>query len=340
MEIKLLSISEKPGQVTEIPANPAPDVVESASTMGTVFEILIYGSDRRNLSAAARQALREIVNLDDQLSRWKSGTDIAYINAHAAKERVRVEPELFDLLLRSRRIWSETNGAFDITVAPLVKAWGFYEKKGRLPGSEETKSALEIVGMEHVVFDEEERTIFFERSGMEIDLGGIGKGYAVDRAVEILEACEVKAALVNSGTSSMYAIGSPPGQEWWHIGIRNPKDEEKSVATLALKDGSVSTSGAPEKVFEVAGKKYSHIIDPRSGRPAEGSVSATAIVGSAAESDALATAFYVLRVAGTRAYWEKHADVKAILIPATDEGKKPAVVAIGFDRNESTKRDK
>lgn len=331
MYVKLISISQEPGQPAAIPANPAPDVVESHRAMGTVFEILIYGSDRRNLSSAARQALREVINLDDQLSRWKSGSDISRINAHAAEEPVRVEPELFGLLLRAREIWAETNGAFDITVAPLVRAWGFYDKRGRMPGSDEIRSALETVGMQHVVFDEDDRTVSFRRPGIEIDLGGIGKGYAVDRAAEILRACRVKAALVNSGASTMYAIGSPPGQEEWHIGIRDPAAEENAIATIGLTDGSVSTSGAPEKVFEIGGKSYSHILDPRRGFPAEGMVSATAIAPSATESDALATSFYVLGVNGTRRYCEAHADVKAVLAPPAKCGEKLKVLAINFD---------
>lgn len=333
MHAKLLSISDKPGEPAGTPANPVPDVVESVSAMGTVFEILIYGDDKGNLSAAARQALREIVNLDDQLSRWKSGTDISRINAYASlKGGVRVEPELFGLLLRARQIWSESDGAFDITVAPLVKAWGLYEKKPRLPTSGELKSALEVVGMQHVVFDEEERTIFFKRCGMEIDLGGIGKGVAVDRAAEVLEACKLKAALVNSGASSMYAIGSPPGQQAWHIGIRDPSTEEKAIATIGLRDGSVSTSGAPEKLFEVGEKSYSHILDPRTGFPAEGMVSATAVTESATVSDALATAFFVLGSEGTEKYCRAHTDVKALLVPRPKKGEAVKVLAINFDK--------
>jgi len=299
--------------------------------MGTLFEILIYGRDKRNLSAAARQALHQIVKLDNQLSRWKSGSEIAWINQYAAEEPVRVEPELFRLLVRSREIWSETKGAFDITVAPLVKAWGFYKKEGRLPSKKEIKSALDIVGMNHVLLDEEESTVSFDRPGIEIDLGGIGKGYAVDRAAEFLRMCKVEAALVNSGASTMYAIGSPPRQEAWHIGVRDPHDENKAIATVALRDGSVSTSGAPEKVFEIGGKKHSHILDPRTGFPTKGMVSATAIAPSATDTDALATAFYILGADWTRAYCETHKDVKAVLIPEADGKEKPRIVVINFN---------
>lgn len=322
----------KSGEAAAIPANPAPNVSELQAAMGTVFEILIYGSDRRNLSAAARQALHEIVNLDEQLSRWKVGSDISWINGHAAEEPVRVEPELFHLLLRSREIWLETKGAFDITVAPLVKAWGFFDKKPRMPTAEEIKSVLEIVGMQHVRFNEDDSTVFFDRKGVEIDLGGIGKGYAVDRAVEVLESCRVEAALVNSGTSTIYAIGYPPGQEAWHIGIRDPSDEERAIAVVGLKDGSLSTSGAPEKVFEIAGKSYSHILDPRTGFPVEGMVSATVVARSGADTDALATSFFVLGPEGAKEYCKAHEEVKAVLIPMTKSRDKPTIITVNFNR--------
>ncbi len=332
MYAKLLWTSTRSGETAAIPANPAPDVAESQAAMGTVFEILIYGRDTRNLSAAARQALREIVSLDDQLSRWKSGSDISWINGHAAEEPVRVEPELFRLLLQSRRIGSETNGAFDITVAPLVRAWGFYRKQGRLPATEEIKSALEKTGMQHIRFDSRERTVFFDRPGIELDLGGIGKGYGVDRAVQFLKMNKVRAALVNSGTSTMYAMGLPPGQEAWRIGIRDPADEGKAIATVALRNGSVSTSGGPEKMFEIGGKSYSHILDPRTGFPAKGMVSATAIAPSATATDALATSFYVLGPEDTRKYGKAHGRVKAVLVPQGDGSEKARVLAINFDR--------
>jgi thiamine biosynthesis lipoprotein len=331
MYAKLLSAPAGPGRAAPAPANPAPDVAESEAAMGTIFEILIYGRDQRNLSAAARQALRQVVELDNQLTRWNSGSDICWINEHAAKESVRVEPELFELLLRSREIWRETNGAFDITVAPLVKAWGFYKKEARLPSKKEIKSAREIVGMSHVLLDEEKSRVSFDRPGIEIDLGGIGKGYAVDRAVEFLRMYRVEAALVNSGASTLYAIGSPPGQEGWHIGIRDPQDENRAIATVALKDGSLSTSGAPEKAFEIEGKKYSHILDPRTGFPAKGMVSATAIAQSATDTDALATAFYILGVDWSTAYCNTHKDTKAILIPETKLKRKPRIHAINLN---------
>ncbi len=332
MYVKLLSMSSGAGHKVVVPTNPVPDVAESRHAMGTVFEILIYGDDTRNLAAAAKQALQEIAELDKQLSRWKESSDVSWINRHAVEEPVRVAPELFEFLLRCRHIWRETNGAFDITVSPLVEAWGFYRKKGRIPPKSEMKAARGKTGMQHVRFDEGARTVLFDRQGVQIDLGGIGKGYAVDRAAEFLEDRKVKTALINSGTSTMYAIGSPPGQDAWHIGIRDPEDEEKAVASVALRDGSVSTSGAPEKAFEIEGKKYSHILDPRTGFPAEGMISTTAVAACATDTDALATSFYVLGREGTTAYCKTHKNVKAILVPHSDACGTMKVVVINFDR--------
>jgi thiamine biosynthesis lipoprotein len=332
MEARLLSRSADSGEAA-IPANPPPDVSVSEPAMGTLFEILIYGRDARNLSAAARQALALIVELDNQLSRWKEGSEVSYINRHAAAEPVRVEPELFDLLLHCRELWRETGGAFDITVAPLVAAWGFYDKKGRLPPQREIEAALQLVGMNRVRLDKSPGTIRFEKAGMELDLGGIGKGFAVDRAVEFLQSCKIEAALVNSGASTLYAIGSPPGQDGWHIGIRHPENEEKAIATIALRDGSISTSGAPEKVLEIEGKRYSHILDPRIGFPAKGMLSASAIAPTATDTDALATSFYLLGPDGTRAYCNKHPDIKAVLIPEQTTEEKLKVLTVNLDSN-------
>lgn len=333
MVARLLSTSAEFGDGAAMPANPAPDVSVSQPAMGTLFEILIYGADARNLSAAARQALSLIVELDNQLSRWKQGSEISYINHHAAEEAVRVEPELFDLLIRARELWRETGAAFDITVAPLVKAWGFYDKEGRLPPRKEIEAALQLVGMNRVRLDEEAGTIRFDKAGMELDLGGIGKGFAVDRAVAFLQSCNIDAALVNSGASTLYAIGSPPQQDGWHIGIRDPENEEKAVATIALRDGSISTSGAPEKVLEIEGKRYSHILDPRTGFPARGMVSASAMAPCATATDALATSFYILGIERTRAYCKKQADVQAVLIPEPATAEKVEVLSINFDAN-------
>ena len=331
MIARLLSTSAECGDPAAMPTNPDPEVSVSQPAMGTLFEILMYGADARNLSAAARQALSLIVELDNQLSRWKQGSEISYINRHAAEKAVRVEPELFDLLIRSRELWRETDGAFDITVAPLVKAWGFYDKEGRLPPRKEIEAALQLVGMNRVRLDEEARTIRFEKHGMELDLGGIGKGFAVDRAVEFLQSCSIEGALVNSGASTVYAIGSPPEQDGWHIGIRHPENEDKAVATIALRDGSISTSGAPEKVFEIEGKRYSHILDPRTGFPTRGMVSASAMATCATDTDALATSFYLLGTDRTRAYCKTHPDVKAILIPEQASDEKVKVLTANFD---------
>ncbi len=285
--------------------------------MATTFEIVLLGDDRDFLAAAGHEALDEVERLEEQLSVYVPTSEVSWVNERAAIEPVRVEPRLFDLLQLSARLSEETQGAFDITAGPLVKAWGFYRQQGVVPSAETIAQTLEHVGMRHVLLDEGDSTVRFDRAGVEINLGSIGKGYAVDRAAAVLRNLGVEAALIHGGYSTIYALGAPPDAEGWVIGIRHPLDEEKHITTVTLRDQALSTSGSYEQFFEVDGKRYSHILDPRTGTPARGMWSSSVIAPSATESDALSTAFFVLGEEGARAYCARHPEVSAVLAPET-----------------------
>ena len=207
-----------------------------------------------------------------------------------------VEKELFDFLKLSIDYGRTTGGTFDITVGPLMKSWGFFDKKGRVPEAGELNSVMARVGFKHVVLNERTHTIRFDREGVELDLGGIAKGYAVDRAAEILRAAGVKSAFITSGSSSICAIGAPPGQKAWRVEVNDPLDRSHKLEAIDLRDRSISTSGCHEKTFESAGKTYCHIMDPRIGRPVEGLISATIITQTGVEAEVLSKALMVMGI--------------------------------------------
>jgi thiamine biosynthesis lipoprotein len=200
---------------------------------------------------------------------------------------------MFDLLAACVEYSRASEGAFDISVGPLMKVWGFYKGTGELPAKEEVAAAMERVGYRNLVLDRKARTVRFLRAGVEIDPGGIGKGYAVDRAVGVLKASGIRSALVSGSGSSIYALGAPPGEAGWRIDIRDPRDETKAAAEVELKDESLSTSGSYEKFFRANGKVYSHIMDPRTGYPAQGTLAVSVIAPKTLDSEAWTKPFFV-----------------------------------------------
>lgn len=290
--------------------------------MGTFYTVAAYGRDADFLAEAVNEVFEEIDRLDTQMSNYKPESELSQINREAAGEYVPVDPRLFGLLQLCQRLSEETDGAFDITVGPLMKAWGFFRGQGRLPSPLEIRDVLKHVGYRHVHLNANRRTIHFDEPGIELDLGAKGKGYAVDRAVDILRENGITSALVSAGASSIYALGAPPGDRGWKITVRDPFDPNKVAETIYLKNFSLSTSGNYERFFKVGGKMYSHIMDPHTGMPVGGMLSACAFTERATDSDGLSTAFYVLGVEGTRKYLAHHPNTAAILYQPAGADKK------------------
>ena len=283
----------------------------SHHAMGTVFTVVAYGRDARSLAQVANQAFEEIDRLDAQMSDYRPQSELAGINRAAARQAVVVEPRLFQLIRDSLGYSDETGGAFDITVGPLMKAWGFFRGQGCLPSRGELRQVLRRVGYTHVKLDQGQRTIRFDVEGVELDLGGIAKGYAVDEAVEILRSNGVTCALVSSGTSSLYALGAPPEERGWKVTLRDPYQAEKVGDIVYLKDYSLSASGSYEKFFKLDGRTYCHLLDPREGQPVENMLATAVLAPRAVQSDAVSTAFFVLGVEGSRKYLATHPNLAA-----------------------------
>jgi thiamine biosynthesis lipoprotein len=258
------------------------------------------------------EAFDEVDRIDRLMSHYKAESPLSRLNREAAAHPVAVDPELFDFIAEAMRYNRESDGAFDITVGPLMKAWGFFGGDGRMPSDGELAAARRHVGGVHVILNPIARTIAFDESGVELDLGGIAKGYAVDRVVSVLKQRNVAAALVSSGGSTIYALGVPPDRKGWDVAIQDPIDSRKAALTITLRDRALSVAGSSEKYFESGGVRYSHIMDPRTGRPAQGVLSVAVLAGSGTVGDALDDALFVMGVERSRAYLEKLAGVEAL----------------------------
>ena len=266
----------------------------SVDAMGTTFTVAAYDTQKDKLHAAVEAALEEAQRLDRMLSNYRAESEWSRVNRLAADREVQVSPEFFKLLASAVEYSRRSEGTFDITVGPLMRVWGFYKGSGRLPHRAEVRTVLDRVGYQNILLNADERTVKFRKPGVELDPGGIGKGYAVDRMVETLKQEGIISALITAGGSSIYAIGTPPGETGWKVVIRHPKDSARSVSEVRLKDQSMSTSGNYEKYFVVGKKLYSHIMDPRTGFPAEGMFSVSVISPICLDSEVWAKPFYIL----------------------------------------------
>jgi thiamine biosynthesis lipoprotein len=288
--------------------------------MATRFELVLHGANPAHLRAAGEQALAEIERLESQLSLYRNTSEIAHVNARAAQEPVRVSPSLMRLLQQAFRLGPAMDGAFDVTIAPLVRCWGFMGGSGTMPEPEAVDRARALVGPGLVELDERASTVRFRREGVMIDLGAIGKGYAIECAVEVLRDAGVTSALLHGGTSTVYGLGTPPESSEWKVAIGRPLGESGSspgliptegqppgmplptgdalLAVVALRDEALSVSAVWGRSFVQSGKSYGHVIDPRTGQPVAGALLAAVALPSATETDALSTALLTMGAVG------------------------------------------
>jgi thiamine biosynthesis lipoprotein len=302
------------------------------TAMACRFEITLPLADQPGLLSAT-EALNEVDRLEAQLTVFRETSDVSQINRHAASSAVPVEASLFDLLLLCRRLGRETEGAFDVTSGPLTRCWGFLRREGRTPPANEIERAQSCTGSDKLLLDHDSNTIRFARPGMEINLGSIGKGYALDRVAALIRG-RLRAALLNAGSSSILALGGGAvgrtgSETGWEVGLRHPRKKNQRMALLRLRDCALSTSGSEEQFFEHDGKRYGHIIDPRTGWPAASVTSVTVVARSAATSDALATAFYVGGRALAERFCATHPDVLAIMLESNSET--PVIIGSNSD---------
>lgn len=270
------------------------------------------------LDRAAAEAFRLMARLEEELSKFLPESEVSLMNALAAGQPVRVSSTLFHILEACKRYWEATGGAFDPTVGPLLFAWGFDRGNHRVPAEEEIRELLTARGMDHVQLDPERQEVRFDRAGVAIDLGAIGKGFIADRAAALLKGQGIEAGALLSGRSTIVVWGSAPDGGRWRVGVADPNDPDEDRLELAVAEGSISTSADYEKKFSAGGVEYGHIFDPRRGRPVrpeeQGCLSVTVWAREAMPGDAISTALYVLgREAGESAL-EAFAPISAVFL--------------------------
>ncbi len=308
----------------------------AAMAMATRFELVVRGEkDPAWLRAAGEEALAEIQRLDSRLSFYSSSSDVARLNRLASREPVAVDSALFRLLLSCQRLHQATDGAFDVTVGPLMRSWGLAGQMPGEPSGDDLRIVMSRVGMHHVQLDEASRTVAYDVDGVEIDLGGVGKGFAIDEAAWLLREAGIEHAFLHGGTSSMRAWGYSPDGPHWTVAISAPMtrcDGPPSDHVLAVPDLENRALG----VSDVRGKGFmtttgfaGHVLDPRSGQPVKGAGLAAVEADSAAEADALSTALLVADAGARRRIVDRFPGVRS-LVAKEDENGRVAVLHSDF----------
>jgi thiamine biosynthesis lipoprotein len=289
--------------------------------MACRFEVTLSGEHSHHVPAA-REGLDEVDRIESALTVFRDTSDLVRLNRAASDGPVPVDDDLFALLRLCRQLHADSGGAFDVTSTPLSRCWGFLRREGRLPASEEIAGARARVGMDGVELDETARTVRFRRPGMELNLGSIGKGYALGRVGTLLRRRGVSDALVSAGGSSVLALGGDDGG--WVVDLRSRQVKRDRLARLRLRDAALGTSGAGEQFVEIGGTRYGHVLDPRTGFPASGVLSASVVTAEPAVADALSTAFLVGGPELARRYCEDHPGTLA-LVTSDDGTERPRV---------------
>jgi thiamine biosynthesis lipoprotein len=278
----------------------------SHEAMAAPFEVIITGEDATYARQAADAVFAEVDLIEKALSRFLESSDISQINHLAPGAWARLGIHALECLKVAARVNAETGGAFDVTIGPLMALWRNPDKSPRQPSAEDLANARARVGMALLERDDKEHSVRVKTAGVQVDLGAIGKGYAVNRAAEILKEWSIESALINAGNSSTFAVGHLPDKDGWPVGVGGAGDEKSPAYVLQLCEKSLSGSGVHIK--------GSHIMDPRSGRPVAARVAAWALHPSGAVADGLSTAFMIMAPEVVEAYCQKHPDTCAMLI--------------------------
>jgi len=318
-------------------ANAAPETYLlqlGRRAMACQFEVFLNAGQYPQAADVALEALDLIDRLEEQMTVYRDTSEISQINRFAASRPVEVESRLFDLLSRAAHLHRETEGALDITAGPLTKVWGFYRRAGEIPSADNLADALSRVSSGLLELDPSNHSVRFQKPGMELNLGAIGKGYALDRVAELMIASGIDNFLWHGGQSSVLARGAcgPRAEDGagWIVDLRHPLRPERSIVEVCLRDRALGTSGAGTQFFRHGGRRYGHILDPRAGWPAEGVYSATVIACNAADADALATALYVLGPQRALEWCQRHPEIGLLMFVPGEGSKSVELLTAGL----------
>lgn len=268
---------------------------QTLKLMGSRFDITVVADNEQEGNRYIDLAVGEIKRIEKLISSWDANSETSAINKNAGIQPVKVSPELFALIERAIRISELTDGAFDISYASMDRIWQFDGSMTQMPSEETIAASVAKVGYKNIVLDKAASTIYMKKAGMKIGFGAIGKGYAADKAKALLMSKGVSAGIINA-SGDMNTWGKQPDGTYWKVAITNPMNKNEAFALLPIKEGAVVTSGDYEKFVKFNGIRYAHIIDPRTGYPAHGIISATVFAPKAELADALATSVFVMGI--------------------------------------------
>jgi len=266
---------------------------QTLKLMGSRFEITVVSTNEELGHINIEEAVAEISRIERLISAWNPDSETSLINKNAGLKPVKVSMELFNLIERAKQVSYLTDGAFDISYSSLDKVWTFDGSMKTIPTEEQIKKSVEKIGHEKIILNKQNQTVFLKEEGMKISFGAMGKGYAADKAKSLLISKQVIAGIINAG-GDLTTWGTKASGEKWLIGIANPLNKDRIFSWLPIVESSVATSGNYERFVTFEGKRYSHIIDPRSGYPSTGINSVSVFAKSAELSDALATAVFIM----------------------------------------------
>ncbi|MBJ2176029.1 FAD:protein FMN transferase [Aureibaculum sp. A20] len=268
---------------------------QTLKLMGSRFDISVIANDSLEGNSYITTAIKEIKRIEQLISSWDANSQTSEINRNAGINPVKVDKELFDLIERALAISKLTDGAFDISYASMDHIWKFDGLMTKMPSEESIKASVAKVGYQNIVLDKNKQTVYLKLKGMKIGFGAIGKGYAADKAKQLLIDKGVKGGIINA-SGDMNTWGRQPNGDYWKVAITNPLNKKNAFGLLPIKNGAVVTSGNYEKFVAINGKRYSHIIDPRTGYPSSGVISVTVFAPKAELADALATSVFVMGI--------------------------------------------
>jgi len=302
-------------------APPLPRHEQRRLMMGSFGSVVAYVPDA-SADAALAAALNEMQRVDTLMSHYKPDSEVSRVTARAGVAPLAVHADTLHVIQTAQDVSRETGGAFDITVAPLVQLWGFFSHEARVPTDDEIGAARADVGYEGVRIDPDASTVMLQREGMELDLGGIAKGHAVDLGARSLRDAGVRSGLVNLSNSTFHAIGAPDGAEQWRIAVEHPRAPGEQLGVVLVSDAALATSADTEQFFVRDGVRYGHILDPRTGNPVtNGVVSVTIVAPTGIEADALATAVFVLGADDGLAFIRERNGVWALIVTEEADGR-------------------
>ena len=305
--------------------------------LDTAITLKVYGSKRVEVLKKLEDKINE---LDDMLSTGKETSEVSRLNRSG--EAV-LSPTMANLIKRSKAIYNKTDGLFDITIYPLMELWGFSTKNYKVPSGKEIAEKLKLVGFDKIDFNEETRKISFKNKGMEIDFGGIGKGYITDELVKILTDEKVESAIINLG-GNVFGFRKKPDGSLWNVAIRDPNEPENYMAAVKIEDCAVITSGGYERYFEEGGKIYHHILNPKTGKPSDSDLKSVSIVSKDGTlADALSTSLFIMGEKKAIDYWKTKGKNFDIILLTKDnrllvsEGVSDRIISDRYDINVITK---